>query len=1585
MSSTMKVDPRFLTEEGPQVFTGNELLLKGALETEGGVHLLGGYPGSPIAGFFDAISTMKDLLNEKGIHAVINNNEALAAAMLNGSQTLDCRAIIVMKSVGVHVAADALALGNLAGANPHGGAIVVYGDDPWSDSTQVAADSRYISKHLFIPVIEPASGQEVKDYIGLALKLSAGAELFSGFVLTNNLADGGGTVQCGPNHYPTLNLNDPITLATADLNLDKRVLLPPRTWWQEESLTDRFSRAMAIARDLGLNRIDYPATSKKPVGFATSGLAHSYLTQVLAEMGLLGEFPILKFGMSYPVDPSFVREMAEQCERIVVVEERRGFLEEQISEILVRDRQDGLPSGNLELWGKRFPFGLPGIPDTRGLHPSILIDRLAPLLDKLRGAAGAAVVPGAETLAREVETMQQTGRTEVGSLPTRLASFCPGCPHRDSAAVCLDIKKHFMNPKYMKKHHGRETVDLMFHGDTGCYTMLMFPPNSQLMHDYSGMGLGGGTGSGTDKFTRNKEATFMGDSTFFHSGQIAISQAVKLGQDITFIILDNSTTAMTGHQPTPGVDYDLLGKETQVQDIEDIVRGMDTSGTLKIVRANPELREPYQRLLEETFLTDGVKVIIADKECGITRMRRKRREEREVTRQLGFLPTWQHMNVNQDVCRFCLSCAEETGCPGLKHVETDYGRKIDTDITWCVDDGACQRVGACWSFERVTIKRKKPPRTRLPELGLDDIPEPEKRPLGDIWRACLVGVGGMGIGVATSIVVRAGHKEGYRVAFLDKKGLAIRNGGVASQVAYNMTDRPTTSIIPYGQADLLIGMDILEAVRAMDPTGRIRIATKDKTAAVINTDKVNTIRGVMGQEDFDPDELDKILRKHTRDEDYLARNISKICEAYLGSKLYANIMMLGFAFQKGLIPVSMHSMAWAIKDTIRAHFRKNLYAFNMGRKLVVQPDLFQGAPKRTGWRETLEDKCRHTIRRHGGRQRLASELRELAAATAEKLDAVEEKLCRSLVVRIYDCMRWGGMSYAKRYADQVVSVYEKDHAEQGYAATRAVIHNLAKSMLIKDAIFVAELSTSPEKYARDRRKYNVNPANGDRIVYRHLLPIDLRFRGKQRRTTLTARHWMLQALRSMRWLRKILPNWHTVERKQLAQYEKLVADFRWDSPLEYKEQATRLSSARCMSCLNPQCQQAGCPLSNEIPTWLQLVYQDRWREAADVLHGQNNFPEMTSRVCPALCQSACKQGISGFDVQIKDIEYQIIERAFREGWVVPRPAERKTGRAVAVVGSGPAGLTAAQQLARAGHDVTVFEKDEKPGGLLRYGIPDFRLEKELVDRRVEQLEAEGVTFRCGVDAGADVTGIELREQFDAICLATGAAAPRDLDVPGRQQKGIHYALDYLRQENRLNAGVEPPADQRISAADKIVAVIGGGLTGEDCVETALKQGAKEVHQFEILPQASVDGDGHGEDEAPPEQLTRRWCVATKAFGGDGRLSDLQAVRVQWTPSPTGPVMSEMSGSDFRMKVDLALLAVGFDATVAPPLAEQLGLQTDEAGTVAIRDSATNVDGVYAAGDLVLGASYVVSAIDSGRKAAARIEQYLAKQPEPAAV
>ena len=754
----MTVDPRFLKEEGAEVFTGNELLIKGALEAEGGTHLLTGYPGSPIAGFFDAMELVAPLYKAKGIRACIANNEALGAAMLNGTQMGPLRGICVMKSVGLHVATDALALGNLAGAHPQGGALVIIGDDPWSDSTQVPADSRFLCKHIFMPVMEPSSNQELKDWIDLGFKLSRESNLFIGYLVTTNQADGGGSVQVRPNRFPDVSTTNKYSLDTARIDVENTVLLPPRTWIKEEGMPQRYARLFASARHHGVNRIVNACENPRwraEIGFVASGLGFCYLEHALAELGVADQVPILKLGVSYPIDSGLVEEFTHQVRSVFVIEERRGFMEEQIAEIVGKLNQHAMAANRTNVWGKEFPVGLTGIPATRGLNPSILIERLAPLG---RFFHDPNLALDQERIDCAVKLIRETDKFDI-RIPLRTPTFCPGCPHRDSASVLIEMKKQFIDPRYMKQHHQRGPVDLVFHGDTGCYTMLMFEPTKDLMHNYSGMGLGGGTGAGIDPFITNKQVVFLGDSTFFHSGMLGISNALKQGQDIAYIILDNATTAMTGHQPTPSMDVDIVGEHTYKQNIDGIVEAMLGQG-VHVVRANPAYRESWKKMLEETILRDGVKVIVADKECGITYYRRESREERRTVSEKGFLPEKHFVNINSDVCEYCLECTVATGCPGLTIAETPFGAKIQTDLSWCVADTACTKIYACPSFEEITIIRTQKPPAPIDSIDLTNIPLPQVADFKDVWHCYLAGVGGQGIGVSTATIVRAGFKQG---------------------------------------------------------------------------------------------------------------------------------------------------------------------------------------------------------------------------------------------------------------------------------------------------------------------------------------------------------------------------------------------------------------------------------------------------------------------------------------------------------------------------------------------------------------------------------------------------------------------------------------------------------------------------------------------------------------------------------------------------------------------------------------------------------------------------------------------------------
>jgi glutamate synthase (NADPH/NADH) small chain len=437
---------------------------------------------------------------------------------------------------------------------------------------------------------------------------------------------------------------------------------------------------------------------------------------------------------------------------------------------------------------------------------------------------------------------------------------------------------------------------------------------------------------------------------------------------------------------------------------------------------------------------------------------------------------------------------------------------------------------------------------------------------------------------------------------------------------------------------------------------------------------------------------------------------------------------------------------------------------------------------------------------------------------------------------------------------------------------------------------------------------------------------------------------------------------------------------------EFPADHLQRQAARCMDCGIPFCHQ-GCPLGNIIPDWNDLVYRSHWREAIERLHATNNFPEFTGRLCPAPCEAACVLGINDDPVTIKQVELTIIETAWREGWIKPELPTVLTGKRVAVIGSGPAGLACAQQLARAGHGVTLYERDSRIGGLLRYGIPDFKMEKWTLERRMEQMAEEGVIFKPGVNVGKDVDARDLVKEFDAICLAGGATQPRDLQVPGRELKGTYFAMEYLPLQNKRNAGDEIPDEQFISAKGKRVIILGGGDTGADCLGTAHRQGARSVVQMEILPRPPE----HRPSDAPwpmypniyrvssahEEGGEREYSVQTTRLSGEnGVLKKLHGNRVEFVREDGRFVMKEVPGSDFEVDTDLILLAMGF---LGPEryLLDQLGVELNERGNVkADANKMTTVPGVFTAGDMTRGQSLIVWAIQEGRTAARGIDRYL---------
>ncbi|RKU25162.1 indolepyruvate ferredoxin oxidoreductase [Candidatus Poribacteria bacterium] len=1174
------MDDRFTQSNGTNVYTGCELLVKGSLE--GGVSLLTGYPGSPLAEVFDVLERNADLLKSNGIVAQIGNNEALSVARLNGSQMTNIRAIAFMKSVGMHVASDSLAISNLAGTT--GGAVVVVGDDTWSYSTQVPVDSRILARHLFMPLIEPSTWQELKDWVNAAFQISAHSNLYTCYLTTQNQADGGGIVELNDNIIPEINQDTQTEINTDLISNDNRVVLPPDTVRIEvETLRERLPNALRKAKELGLNKIINANSSSKhttsnnnhkKIGFITSGFSYLYLEHALSELKLSGVFPILKLGLTYPLDEDIVYEFAQGLDDLYVIEEKRPVLENEIKSYLTQQYQENRLDTFVNVWGKQFSKELPGIPIEAGLDTSILINRLIPLLsnDSISIQATSEGNLDLDIFKREAAIQQQVSEIKP-DIPNRTPTFCPGCPHRDSSSVLLDITKEFIDEDYMKKHHNSVPVDLVFHGDIGCYSMLKYEPFPRLMHNLSAMTLGGGAGAGIDPFIINKQIVFMGDSTFFHGGMSAISDSIKNNQDITYIILDNQTTAMTGHQPTPSGGVDILGNPTFAQDIEKVVQGLAGDSDISIVRLNPEERLKYKSYLEKTILRSGVKIVIADKECAITFHRRKRRDEQKTIQEEGFLKTEKHINITPEVCEFCLECTKSTGCPALKSIDTDYGNKIAIDRSNCVTDGACARIKwACPSFEEVIVTRKRPPRKQnitdieikkydkntdndwgdigiaelLHQIGITDatpLPPPPPLTFEDDWSIYAAGVGGMGIGTISKILVVAGYLQGYVVDFCDRKGLAIRNGGVYTHVTYTNTGKKISPIIPYGKADLILGLDILEAVRGISSESVFRVASKERTSAVVNTAKTETMSTLIGNDDFDVPNLEDTIKAGTKR--YVGVNLFDISELLFGTKLYANIMLIGVAFQKGLMPLELEPLKMALKQMVRrTDLQQNFNAFEIGRYLAVYEEVDYNHPNsllhenKQSYENTLIEK-QHILTKKLNGKKLAEAYNKMVDDSV-KMFSFDDDINRKFAIYVYDLIQFENLKYAQLYIDKINKIYHKD--KDGYQATKAAIKYLHKVMLIKDEVYVSHLLTSKEKLERDKLRYNIDKKNGDKIRYLHLNRPHFNVMGLDIETDIDTKNWMLHLMKHMKFIRRILSKWHIKEKEFRDWYIRDVID-----------------------------------------------------------------------------------------------------------------------------------------------------------------------------------------------------------------------------------------------------------------------------------------------------------------------------------------------------------------------------------------------------------------------------------------------------------
>src|SRR2546422_8131129 len=705
-------DKRFVQGSGTNVFNGNELIVKGALESK--VGLIAGYPGSPVAEVYTILEENADILREHGLWGEMTNDESQGAAALNGALDVGVNAVAVMKSVGLNVAADPINIINYADklglSGKRGGALVVCGDDPHASSTQVAGDSRQLMEHLKMAIIEPSTPQEVKDWIGEGLRLSQYSNLVVGYLITTYLAEGGGSVVLSENQPSEITFKNPITRDISKVDLKRRVSIPPNTWaLEKEIIRDRFPKVHGYVRDHKLDKILYDDGRKHRIGVIAADISYSYLEQALWELGLDEQFPVLKPPVTYPLEPDIVGELSKKVENIIVVEEKSPAIENQVKTILDDLVQEGRISSMPKVWGKFFPQG-DGFPEESGLTPSNLIEKIGNLLLEI-GDPAAKI--DQKKIHSELDLIAEIKAYGL-LVPPRSPGFCAGCPHRETLSAVHSLRD---TPEHK---------DIFAHGDIGCYSMSFLPPFGE-MHNLTAMALGGAAGAGMDPFVTNKQYALMGDSTFFWRGMTAISNSIKEGQDILYIILENKTTAMTGHQPTPASGHNIMGDKTVAQDIEGIVKAMGRPKSkdswdrvsrlwngheVYVKRLPPSNRKRYMAELDKAFEKPGVKVVIADKECGITFHRRKRAERAQIVEKQGFVPREVFVNISQEVCENCRECTKGTGCPGLTIVDTDYGEKIGIDQSTCVSDTYCTKIMACPSFENVIVTRSHPPRAR---------------------------------------------------------------------------------------------------------------------------------------------------------------------------------------------------------------------------------------------------------------------------------------------------------------------------------------------------------------------------------------------------------------------------------------------------------------------------------------------------------------------------------------------------------------------------------------------------------------------------------------------------------------------------------------------------------------------------------------------------------------------------------------------------------------------------------------------------------------------------------------------------------
>ena len=1096
-------------ETKTEILNGNELIIQGGLEA--GFSLYTGYPGSPLADYFNILHHKKKSLAEKGIKVVIANSEANAAAMASGAKQAGRDCLVAMKSMGLHVAADALSVGNFAnpgdtvvdentGEEVYPGVVIAVGDDPWSISTSTPADSRYLFKHLHIPFLEPSNPQELKDWMKHALSLSKKTSVYQGVLLTTFLAEGGGRVEISDAMEIDKELT---TLDPSEFNLAKNVMVPPNSLGADVAMIkERFPKIKRALKDLNLDQV---FGKDSDIGFISSGVIFETAKQALEEGDYLDRFSLYKVASSYPLVDDLLVPWLKNKKAVIVIEEKRGFLEAELKELCVNN---GL---SLQILGKTFGDREAGFVAHGGLSFEEIRDKISQALQVLGHTP---CLQGVRTLTRLED-----------ALPKRLPTFCPGCPHRETLSLL----------KRLRKKLKQENIDLITHGDVGCYSLSFLPPFKE-MHNLSAMGQGGALGAGVDLFTTNPSVVLMGDSTFFHSGITDISNSIQADHDITYILLDNDNTAMTGHQMTPASGMNVEGRTRPEQDM---LKAVTALGVKEAFEVNPSDRYFYENLLTDVVKKEGVKVIVSNKECALTFHGRKKRSDRKAFAAGEVIKEQSFFQINTDACEDCRACVEETGCPGLGQTFDAYGTKVIIDPQICVSDGYCTKIKACPSFEEVIVKDFHPTKYQIgrdnaldPSLEIN-IPMPKvKKTFDDIaagedLRLVVTGVGGSGVTTISRVLAEAAKEMSGRndldFKFIDQKGLAQRNGNVTGHLCIFKKGKSYGAITPLGSADLLVSPDLLDGAGHLHFLSEEGIAIFDKEFQVPLSLLLDYGEE---KEPLAPDVLRGSL-KETLGKRLHYFSLKEACHLSLGKSVYASAAILGSCFQAGVFPFSLEDMADAFRRAVpKGEVDNNWSAFQLGRKMYLEGN--------DTLMSTIKPKTQHNVEKL-----LVQSLEDSMLFWHNKKFVLKQY--RDSVTKLAALFPGVKREYLARYihdqfiynrgvnvSDYLAKAAELKEYYQDKANQEMALRVLSKTYFVKDEVFVSHNMISPMKKEMDRKRYE---HLGKRYSINRINRPAFDLFGKTYEFDISPKDWMLKSMRHMRILRSLLPSWHKKERE----------------------------------------------------------------------------------------------------------------------------------------------------------------------------------------------------------------------------------------------------------------------------------------------------------------------------------------------------------------------------------------------------------------------------------------------------------------------